>query len=333
MALKLLDAHVPPDLADTAQEALREIASDIWVEPGGRFGAVVRAVLPPERTGSAMDALHERLSDRGGLAVLIQPLDAMLPRPPPQQPAPGRSEDRSAAAVSREEVYAGIADSARLDRIYLLLVCLASVVAAIGFARDNSAAVIGAMVVAPLLGPNMALALGLVLGDGALVRRSVVTNAAGLALAFAAAAVLGLALHADPASTELAARTRVGVSDMVLALAAGAAGALAHTTGVPTYLTGVMVAAALLPPAVASGLLVSEGQVRGAVAALLLAVSNVTALTLAAMLTFLWRGMRPRNWWQEDRARRSARVGLAVFVGLFAALAALIVASRRFLEG
>lgn len=82
--------------------------------------------------------------------------------------------------------------------------------------------------------------------------------------------------------------------------------------------------------AVASGILLGEGELRGAFAALLLAVGNVTALTLAAILTFRWRGMRPRNWWQVDRARRSARLGVAIFVVLLSALAALIVASQTF---
>jgi uncharacterized hydrophobic protein (TIGR00341 family) len=196
-------------------------------------------------------------------------------------------------------------------------------------ARDNTAAVIGAMVVAPLLGPNMALALGIVLGDGSLVRRAVSTNFLGLAIALVSAALLGLALGADPSTPELASRTRVGIWDLALALAAGCAGALAYTTGIPTYLTGVMVAVALLPPAVASGMLLSVGETSGAFAALLLAGGNVTALTLAALLTFLWRGMTPRNWWQEEQARRSARRGVAVYAALLAILAGLIVVAQR----
>ena len=116
---------------------------------------------------------------------------------------------------------------------------------------------------------------------------------------------------------------------LLVLLAAGCAGALSYTTGVPTFLTGVMVAVALLPPAVASGILLAEGELRGALAALLLAAGNVTALTLAAMLTFRWRGMAPRNWWQVDRARRSARVGSAVFVVLLIVLGALVVASQQ----
>lgn len=333
LALRIIEAHVPVDLAEDAREVLLEFSHESWMQEGGRFGAIVYAVLGAQRTGEALDLLHARIADRGGLLVLVQPLDGMLPRPHASGVTDARADARSAAAVSREEVYASIADTAHFDRAYVALVILASVVAAIGLTQDNTAAVIGAMVVAPLLGPNMALALGMVLGDGALIRRALTTNAAGLALCFACAAVLGLALDADPSTSELASRTRVGMWDLVLALAAGCAGAFSYTTGVPTYLTGVMVAVALLPPAVASGILLATGELAGAGAALLLAGGNMTALTLSAMLTFLWRGMRPRNWWQEERARRSARLGVSIFIGLLMGLAALIVIVQRYAGG
>ena len=323
MALKIVEAHLPPELAGAAEEAVREDAQQVWQEEGGRFGTVVCAVAGAERTGRILDRLHERFGSSGRLLVLVRPLDAVLPRPFASA-AESRAEAHSAAAVSREEVYAGVADTARLDGVFIALVVAASVVAGIGLALGNTAAVIGAMVVAPLLGPTMALALGFVLGELALVRRALVANATGLAVALTAALLLGLALDVDPDIPELASRTRVSLWDLVLALAAGTAGALSYTTGVPSYLTGVMVAVALLPPAVASGLLAASGRVEGALSALVLSATNVTALTLAAMLTFLVRGMRPRNWWQEERAKRSTRVGLGVFATLVALLALLI---------
>ncbi len=329
MALRLIEAHVTPETSDDAQEILHEAGHETWVVEGGRYGAVVCSVIGAGSTGEVMDALHEQLASRGSLLVLVQPLEGVLPRPLATTPNDARDNARSAAAVSREEVYANIADTAQLSRAYLALVILASVVAAIGLAQDNTAAVIGAMVVAPLLGPNMALALGMVLGDGPLVRSALKTNAVGVALAFCFAALFGLALDADPTTPELASRTRVAIWDLVLAFAAGCAGALSYTTGVPSYLTGVMVAVALLPPTVAGGILFATGEFGSAMAALLLAASNVTALTLASMLTLLWRGMRPRNWWQEDRARRSAQRGVAIFVTLFLVLASLILVIER----
>ncbi|MBB84668.1 MAG: TIGR00341 family protein [Deltaproteobacteria bacterium] len=170
----------------------------------------------------------------------------------------------------------------------------------------------------------MAIALGIVLGDLPLVRRALLTTSVGFLLTLVFAVFLGFALGADPTTPELASRTLVGIWDLILALAAGCAGALAFTSGAPTYLTGVMVAVALLPPTVACGMLLSSGNWIGAANALLLAASNVTAVTLAAILTFAWRGMRPRNWWLAERARSSARHGIATFVGLLVLLAGII---------
>lgn len=327
MALKIIEAHVPSDLAEDARETLAKLTSQAWIEDGGRFGKIVRAVIGAERSGIALDALHQRIADRGGLFVLVEPLDAVLPRPHASNSGKRQESLHTAAAVSREEVYASIADGAKLHRNYLFLVILSAIVAAVGLSQDNTAAVIGAMVVAPLLGPNMAIALGLVLGDLPLTRRALVTTGTGFALTLVFAMFLGALIGIDPSTPELASRTQVGIWDLVLALAAGCAGALAFTTGAPTYLTGVMVAVALLPPTVASGMLVSAGEFRGAGSALLLAFGNVTAVTLAAILTFVWRGMSPRNWWLADRARTSARRGIMIFVVLLAILAGIILLS------
>ncbi len=324
MALKIIEAHVPAEAADEAHAILEELSTRSWIEEGGRFGRVVRAIVGAERSGTALDALHEKMANQGALMVLVEPLDAVLPRPLASTLPDRREHVSNSSAVSREEVYASIADGAKLHRHYLSLVALAAVVAGIGLTRDNTAAVIGAMVVAPLLGPNMAIALGIVLGDTPLVRRALVAAGAGFTLTLVLSIGLGLLLSPDPATPELASRTQVGIGDLVLGLAAGCAGALAFTSGAPTYLTGVMVAVALLPPTVASGMLASTGETGGAISALVLAAGNVVSVTLAAILTFAWRGMRPRNWWQEERAKVSARRGIAIFVGLLVALAGII---------
>lgn len=328
MALKILEAHVVDEIAEEARSILAEISDQTWVEPGGRFGHVVRAVLASQRSGAAIDTLHEQLSDRGRMMVLVEPLDAVIPRPPPivydPEHNPDRDETVHSTGVSREEVYANIADNAKLHRHYLTLVVLAAIVAGVGLAKDNTAAVIGAMVVAPLLGPNMAIALGIVLGDLPLVRRALAAAGAGFALTVVFAVFLGLALGPDPTTPELASRTVVSVWDVALALAAGCAGALAFTSGAPTYLTGVMVAVALLPPAVAAGMLFAAQEWAAAGQAMLLAATNVTSITLAATVTFAWRGMRPRHFWLEGRAKASARTGITVFVALLALLAVII---------
>ena len=329
MALRLAEAHLPRDLTETAEQALHEAgAQEIWAQPGGPMGSIVSAVVGAGRTGSAIDLLHARLANVAGFRVLVLPLDAVVPRPLARRTEGRREAARSALAVSREEVYASVSDGAQLSSTYIALTVLAATVAAIGLTTNNTAAVIGAMVVAPLLGPNVGVALGFTLGDGALLREAARSSVVGFLAAFATSLALGLGLEVDPSVPELAARMQLGLGDMILALAAGAAGTLAYTTGAPAYLVGVMVAVALLPPTVASALLLGEGLFEEALGGMLLVAANIIALTLAAMATFLWKGLRPRNWWQEEQAKSSARWGLVVFIALFAGLALAIVLSQ-----
>jgi len=330
MALRLVETFVPDRLSDDAAEALRGVgAHAVWREGAGEGESVLRAVLGASRSGAALDALHERFNGLEGFRVLVLPLEGTIPRPP----AAGSHEERqvahTAASVSREEIYAKISEGAELSGNFAAMALLSTVVAAVGLVTNNTAAVIGAMVVAPLLGPNVALALGLTLADRTLARAAIRTNLAGFALTFGASLLLGLVFPVDPSIPELAARTRVGQLDLVLALAAGCAGALAYTTGAPTYLIGVMVAVAILPPTVASGLLFGDGHFQLGVGALVLVLANVAAVNLVSMATLMAKGMRPRLWWQAERARRHARTGLAGWLVLLALLSiALLLADR-----
>ena len=85
--------------------------------------------------------------------------------------------------ISREELYEDLSGYARITRIHLYMVVLSTIVAATGIARDSPTILIGAMVIAPLLGPNVALALATTLGDTGLARRAIRTTALGLGLA------------------------------------------------------------------------------------------------------------------------------------------------------
>jgi uncharacterized hydrophobic protein (TIGR00341 family) len=133
------------------------------------------------------------------------------------------------------------------------MVVLSTIVAAVGLYYNSAAIIIGAMVIAPLLGPNMALSLGTTLGDLSLLHRAILTALAGIATTMVLSVIIGMLVQVDPASPELALRNGVGLGDIAVALASGCAGALAFTMGVSTTLIGVMVA--LLPPLVAFGLL------------------------------------------------------------------------------
>ena len=127
MALRLLEAHLPEDLVETARSALTEVgAQEVWSESGGPFGAVVNAVMGTGRTGAAIDRLHECLANVAGFRVLVLPLEAVVPRPLARASEGRPEQPRSALAVSREEVYASVAQGAQLNSTYLALTALSA---------------------------------------------------------------------------------------------------------------------------------------------------------------------------------------------------------------
>lgn len=201
-------------------------------------------------------------------------------------------------------------------------------VAAIGLVEENVAVVIGAMVIAPLLGPNIAFALGVALGDRLLMVRALGTNAAGVAVTLATSAVIGLAWPVRLTSGELLARTDVGFDGMAPALASGAAAALSLTTGIAAPLVGVMVAVALLPPPAAMGLAAGAGEWTLAYGAALLLAVNVVCVNLAAQVAFVVRGVTPRTWFEKRAARQAVLINGALWLLLLGALAGLLVVRR-----
>jgi uncharacterized hydrophobic protein (TIGR00341 family) len=176
------------------------------------------------------------------------------------------------------------------------------------------------MVIAPLLGPNVALSLASTLGDPALARRSLHAIGVGVGTALILSLLLGYGVPVDPQVPELMSRARVDFADVALAAAAGSAGCLAYTSGLPTAIVGVMVAVALLPPLVATGLLAGAGYPSLALGALMLLITNVTCVNLAGVVTFLAQKVRPRTWWDSERAKKATRLAITSWLAMLAVL-------------
>ncbi|AHK78865.1 hypothetical protein M911_06505 [Ectothiorhodospira haloalkaliphila] len=271
-------------------------AVDAWCGTLNDDGRVaVRMVVLEDERQALLDALQSLLIEEPSARIVITPIEATVPMPAPGEndPRPERPRSRK---VSLEELYAGIAKGATLDRNYLMLIVLSTVAAAIGLAEDNTAVVIGSMVIAPLLGPVIAFAFATCLGERSLALRSLATTLAGLTVTVACAMLIGYLWPVSVGNQEVLARTEVNISYVILALAAGAAGVLALTSGVTSRLVGVMVAVALLPPAAVTGLLVGKGAFDLALGAGLMLAANVVCVVLAAQFVFLFQGVKPRRW-------------------------------------
>ena len=270
---------------------------------------IMRIQIADDRAQAVLDALQKALGNDPAARIVVFGIEAALPRPPEEE---GAKED--AAIAIRESMYADIEKSARLDINFIILVILSTIVAAIGLIENNVAVVIGAMVIAPLLGPNLALALGTALGDTGLMWKAVRTSGAGLGVALLMSLGIGLVWPVNINSNELMSRTDVGLDSVALALASGAAAVLSITTGLSSVLVGVMVAVALLPPTATLGIMLGAGQYHHAVGAALLLAVNIVCVNLAAKIVFLTKGIHPRTWWEKKKAKRAMALYLVIWL-------------------
>lgn len=317
--MKLIEVIADESIAEMVEDiAKHNNALDFRLALKNEEGRqAMRILLRDEMVQATLDALQKIVSAYPTARLIVFPVDATLPLPEEVKPA------KKSTSTSREELYDSVSKNVVLDSNFIVLVILSTVVAAIGLIENNVAVVIGAMVIAPLLGPNIALGLGTVLGDTKLMRKALKTNLAGVSLAIGLSILIGLVWPFDINSAELLARTDVGMDSLALALASGAAAALSLTTGLSSVLVGVMVAVALLPPAATFGLMLGHGEYQLAMGAALLLIANVVCVNLATKIVFLVKGISPRTWWEKEKARRAMRVSLLVWFTSLAILAIL----------
>jgi uncharacterized hydrophobic protein (TIGR00341 family) len=337
MALRLIEIYLPAEEKDRAEQILKDHqVLGTWHAGLMEDQILIRLLLPTEKTGEILDLMEKHFTSVEGFRILLLPVEASIPRPPSEEEKDKTEEvsaeekpEKKISGISREELYTDIQQTSQLSWVFVVFVILASLVAAIGLLRDNVVIIIGAMVIAPLLGPNVALSFATTLADADLTRRAIKTNAVGILAALVLAILLGFVLDFDPTTSKIVSGAQVSWGDMILALAAGSAAALSFTTGVLSALIGVMVAVALLPPIVILGMLIGAGQWDMALGALLLLLTNLICVNLSGVVTFLARGLRPLTWWEAKKAKKATRKAISIWTLLLLLLVVVILLSQR----
>jgi len=231
-------------------------------------------------------------------------------------------DDRRLSADERKECLDALAirsDGQWWNRFFVVML-VAVIIATVGQLLDSAAVVIGAMLIAPLMTPVLALSASLAMGWP----RQAVRQFAGLvgatAGAVAVAWLIGTVAPEDPLTNEVLSRTSPDLRDLVVALAAGFGGAYVTVRrNMSGSLPGVAVAVALVPPLGAVGLSLSAGQRGLAWGAGLLYAANLGAIVLSGLAVFVATGFVParRLTFSWARVVAGATVALAV-VGLVA---------------
>lgn len=232
----------------------------------------------------------------------------------------------------RIDLYGRIEAGARGGVDYVVMMLLSSSLASFGLLEGSTAVVIGAMLVAPLMGPLIGSGLALVQGNLIFFRKSIGATFIGIGIALAVSAFIGLINPGFEPSLEIEARGTPDLVDLVIAFASGMAAAYASgRPNVAGTLAGVAIAAALVPPLAVVGIAVTNGLPWLAGNAAVLLVTNVVAIILGAAVIFRLFGVQgtPKQSATTSRTRKVTLSLILVAILLVAPLLVQMIEKRR----
>lgn len=225
------------------------------------------------------------------------------------------------------EVYRSIHRDARPDVDFFIMIGLSTLIATFGLLQSSTAVIIGAMLVAPLFSPILAMSLAIIQGNVRLLRLGIESTLKGIALAIGLSLLLALLSPYKTVTPEISSRSLPTVFDLLVALASGSAGAYAVARkDVAAALPGVAIAAALVPPLGVIGIGFAMGDLGVAGGSSLLFATNLIAIILAGGLTFLLLGFRPGAHGARDvHLRRGLITTIILFILISVPLGAFFI--------
>ncbi len=242
------------------------------------------------------------------------------------------------AAEARKTISENLEDGATATRRFFVLLTLSTTIAAFGLLNNSAAVIIGAMIIAPLMGPILGLSLGMVAGEHSLERKALIAEIAGVALAVLIGFLIGHLPFTLGVSQEMLARTSPTAYDLGIAFASGLAGAYASVNPkLNGALAGVAISVALVPPLATSGLLLAMGSGRESLGAFLLFLANFFSIQIAAALVFATFGLSASRCVETPSprqlfARFAPGVGALILMAWFMTGTLIELSSQRHIE-
>ncbi|MEO5334137.1 MAG: DUF389 domain-containing protein [Magnetococcus sp. YQC-5] len=208
---------------------------------------------------------------------------------------------------------------------YAFMTIMALNLATLGLLLNSPSVIIGAMLISPLMGPIMAVGFAFPSLDFALLSKGGVTLLAGVLIAIATATLLVYISPINDLTSELLARTRPNLFDLLVALFSGLVGGYAIVRNNSTAIVGVAIATALMPPLATVGFGIATQQIWVARGAAMLFITNITAIAVGVAIIAIWYGFgqivsKKILFWQSVI---TILVGMALLIPLLKSLATI----------
>lgn len=329
--MRLVQVTIPAGKRQAVLSVLDEEGIDYVVteETSGReYTAVAYFPLPTNAVEPILEELREVGLDREAYTVVLSAETVVSERFEQLKESYAEKEE-SEERIARQELEARAEELASSLPTYVVMTVVSAIIATAGLLLDSPATVVGSMVIAPLIGPAMAAAVGSVIDDTDLFRRGAVLQLLGIVLSIVAATAFAIFVQTtnlvppglDPlALSEVEERLSPNFLSLAVAIGAGVAGAVSLMTGVSAALVGVMIAVALIPPAATVGIGIAYGEPSLALGSAVLVAVNVLSINLAALVVLWYSGYRPQQFFQRDQARVATLKRVVFLVGAIAVL-------------
>ncbi|MEL6930230.1 MAG: TIGR00341 family protein [Cyanobacteria bacterium J06600_6] len=192
------------------------------------------------------------------------------------------------------------------------MLMLSAIISTLGLLANSVAIIIGAMIIAPLMGPIIGMAFAVAMGNRKLLRRSSFTLFKGILLTIAASWLTASIVGLETVDSEILSRTNPTLIDFGIAMAAGLAGAFTQTRrSIADAIPGVAIAVALVPPLSVVGIGLSIGQKSIALGSFLLFSTNLICIIFFGSLVFLFQ-----SYGNIARAKKGLAMSTAVLFAL-----------------
>jgi uncharacterized hydrophobic protein (TIGR00341 family) len=333
--MRLVQVSIPAGKRETVVGVLDDEEVDYMLtdETSGReYTDITYFPLPTNAVQPILDKLDDAgLGDEVHAVIIDAETDTSRRFQKLEEKYAEKSEETE--RIAREEIRTTAREMSPELSTFVSMTIISAVVATAGLLLNSPSVVVGSMVIAPLIGPAVGTSVGTVLGDRDLFREGLRLQILGGTLTIASATLFAVAVRFGflvPPGTDvttipqISGRLAPDFLSLVIALGAGAAGVLSIASGVSVALVGVMIAAALVPPAAAVGISIAWVRPMAAVSSAVLVLVNILSINLSGLVVLWYLGYRPNNWFQLEETRSKLLKRAAVLLAAIALLSVFL---------
>lgn len=226
---------------------------------------------------------------------------------------------KKASEVNQPSVMKTVYQEVDISAGYFLVLTIANLIALTGLITNNTAVIIGAMLISPLMGPILSSGFAFITGNEAIGRKAFSTIVKSVAATIAVAAFATWISPLNEVTQEILARTRPNLYDLVVAFLAGLVGAIAICTkrNYITIVPGVAIATAVIPPLSVAGYGLGIANFSIAFGGFFLFFTNFVAIIISTCIVFFIYGFRPgalTDIGMYQLKKRIAALGAILFI-------------------